>query len=132
MMQEAATAGQVSKTAAEIYDEFFVPALFGEWAERLCYIAKIAPGHTVLDVACGTGATTREAVARVGSKGRVVGLAVLEVAPQLLGALLALTAIRACLTSREGARLVSTGSRAWPRSSHSPRIHLMLFFANLA
>lgn len=74
MMQEAATAGQVSKTAAEIYDEFFVPALFGEWAERLCYIAKIAPGHTVLDVACGTGATTREAVARVGSKGRVVGL----------------------------------------------------------
>ncbi|WP_377194222.1 class I SAM-dependent methyltransferase [Ruegeria meonggei] len=74
MSQDTATAGQVSKTAAEIYDEFFVPALFGEWAGRLCDLARIAPGHTVLDVACGTGATTREAVLRIGSKGRVVGL----------------------------------------------------------
>lgn len=74
MLQDAASAGQVSKTAAEIYDEFFVPALFGEWAGRLCNVAGISPGHSVLDVACGTGATTREAATRVGSKGRVVGL----------------------------------------------------------
>jgi ubiquinone/menaquinone biosynthesis C-methylase UbiE len=74
MSRDDATAGQVSKTAAEIYDEFFVPALFGEWAGRLCDIARIAPGHSVLDVACGTGATTREVAVRVGSKGRVVGL----------------------------------------------------------
>ena len=74
MLKSSASAGQVSKTAAEIYDEFFVPALFGEWAGRLCDFAKIAAGDSVLDVACGTGATTREAVARVGSTGRVVGL----------------------------------------------------------
>ncbi|WP_170428479.1 class I SAM-dependent methyltransferase [Ruegeria arenilitoris] len=74
MSKDAASAGQVSKTAAEIYDEFFVPALFGEWAGRLCERAKICPGHAVLDVACGTGATTRDALARVGPAGHIVGL----------------------------------------------------------
>lgn len=74
MTTQAATAGQVSRSAAEIYDEFFVPALFGEWAPRLCDAAKITPGSAVLDVACGTGATTREAANRVGPNGRVVGL----------------------------------------------------------
>ena len=74
MTTHAATAGQVSKSAAEIYDEFFVPALFGEWAGRLCDAAEIAAGHAVLDVACGTGATTREAAARIGPAGTVVGL----------------------------------------------------------
>ncbi|WP_300550486.1 methyltransferase domain-containing protein [Roseovarius sp.] len=70
----AATAGQVSKSAAEIYDEFFVPSLFGPWAKPLCDAARIARDSDVLDVACGTGANTREAAGRVGSKGRIVGL----------------------------------------------------------
>ena len=70
----AATAGQVSKTAAEIYDEFFVPALFGEWAPRLCDAAGIGPGQHVLDVASGTGATTREAAERAGPGRRTTGL----------------------------------------------------------
>lgn len=74
MTTNAATAGQVTKSAAEIYDEFFVPALFGQWARPLCDTAEIAKGSHVLDVACGTGATTREAAARVGPQGRVVGL----------------------------------------------------------
>lgn len=74
MTSETATAGQVTKPAAEIYDEFFVPALFGAWAGPLCDAVGIAPGSAVLDVACGTGATTREAARRTGPSGRIVGL----------------------------------------------------------
>ncbi|MCD9149820.1 class I SAM-dependent methyltransferase [Pseudophaeobacter flagellatus] len=74
MTTNAASAGQVSRSAAEIYDEFFVPALFGEWASPLCDAAAIEVTHNVLDVACGTGATTREAASRIGSGGRIVGL----------------------------------------------------------
>lgn len=70
----AAAIGQVSASAAEIYDEFFVPALFGEWAEPLCHAAGLKPGDVVLDVACGTGATTRAAKAIVGSDGSATGL----------------------------------------------------------
>lgn len=74
MTSNAATAGQVSKSAAEIYDEFFVPALFGAWAGPLCDAAALAPGQTVLDVACGSGATTREAAQRVHPNGAITGL----------------------------------------------------------
>lgn len=59
---------------AEIYDEHFVPALFGPWGARLAELAELRPGHTVLDVACGTGALTFAALERVGVDGRVVGL----------------------------------------------------------
>lgn len=74
MAMDTATAGQVTKSAAEIYDEFFVPALFGEWAERLCDFADVAADSDVLDIACGTGATTREAARFTGPSGQIVGL----------------------------------------------------------
>lgn len=74
MTTNAATTGQVSRSAAEVYDEFFVPSLFGEWAKPLCDAAQIRNEDEVLDIACGTGATTREAAKRVGSGGRIVGL----------------------------------------------------------
>jgi len=60
--------------AARVYEEFFVPALFGQWAGRVADAAKITRGHHVLDVACGTGVLTREAAARVGPDGFVAGL----------------------------------------------------------
>ncbi len=63
--------GQVSKSAAEIYEEFFVPALFAEWAPRVADATAIEPGQSVLDVACGTGLLARELARR---KGKVVGL----------------------------------------------------------
>ena len=66
--------GQVATAAAQIYEEFFVPALFGAWPETILDAAEVGPGHHVLDVACGTGVLAREALARVGTIGRVVGL----------------------------------------------------------
>lgn len=66
--------GQVNRRAAEIYDEFFVPALFLEWADRVVTAADIQPGDRVLDVACGTGVLTRAAAERAGESGSVVGL----------------------------------------------------------
>ena len=70
--------GQVTGSAAEIYEEFFVPALFAEWSERVADPAGLREGVHVLDVACGTGILTRAAAARVGSTGTTVGLDVNE------------------------------------------------------
>lgn len=69
---------QISLDAAEIYEKKFVPALFGEWAPHLIDIAGVAPGHSVLDVACGTGAVARAAADRIDGHGRVVGLDINE------------------------------------------------------
>ncbi|MCB0160186.1 MAG: methyltransferase domain-containing protein [Caldilineaceae bacterium] len=59
---------------AKIYDEFFVPALFAEWPDRILDAVAVQEGERVLDVACGTGVLARAAVARVGPAGRVAGL----------------------------------------------------------
>lgn len=66
--------GQVSASAAEVYEAFFLPALFQEWTSRVADAAHVTPGQRVLDVACGTGALTRVLVERVGPGGSVVGL----------------------------------------------------------
>jgi ubiquinone/menaquinone biosynthesis C-methylase UbiE len=66
--------GQVTRSAAEVYEEFFVPALFREWAPRVAAAAGVRPGQKVLDVACGTGVLTREVASRVGPEGEVAGL----------------------------------------------------------
>lgn len=66
--------GQLTATAAEVYDELFVPALFGEWASRVADAAGIRVGQRVLDVACGTGVLTRALADRVRPGGTVVGL----------------------------------------------------------
>jgi ubiquinone/menaquinone biosynthesis C-methylase UbiE len=69
-----AARGQVAAAAAEVYEEFFVPALFGQWAEPMLDAAGVAAGDVVLDVACGTGVLARAAAGRVGPGGEVVGL----------------------------------------------------------
>ena len=71
---DKASKGQVTRSAADIYDEFFVPSLFAEWTGRVAERADLTPGQSVLDVACGTGVLAREACERVGSNGSVVGL----------------------------------------------------------
>ncbi|ANK81946.1 MAG: methyltransferase type 11 [Rhizobiales bacterium NRL2] len=62
------------KPPAEIYDEKFVPALFGQWGPVIAGLAGIGAGHRVLDVACGTGALTLACAERAGDRGRVAGL----------------------------------------------------------
>lgn len=59
---------------ADVYDEFFVPALFKQWGPVVAAAAEVKPGDRVLDVACGTGALTLAVADLVGRKGSVVGL----------------------------------------------------------
>jgi len=66
--------GQVARSAAEIYDTFFVPALFADWPPHVLAAAQVATGDRVLDVACGTGALACAAEQRAGPAGDVVGL----------------------------------------------------------
>jgi SAM-dependent methyltransferase len=66
--------GQVISSAAKVYERFFLPALFQEWTARVVDAARIAPGQHVLDVATGTGVLAREAAARLGQDGSVIGL----------------------------------------------------------
>ncbi|MGY1682189.1 class I SAM-dependent methyltransferase [Geodermatophilus sp. SYSU D01176] len=65
---------QVSTEAAEVYESRFVPAIFAEWAPLLVTVAGVAPGQSVLDVACGTGVVARTVADRQGGDGRVVGV----------------------------------------------------------
>jgi ubiquinone/menaquinone biosynthesis C-methylase UbiE len=78
---------QVVGTAAQIYQERLVPAIFGPWAPRVVQLADIRPGDRVLDVACGTGVVAQLAAQQAGPTGRVAGLdpnpGMLEVAASL-------------------------------------------------
>lgn len=64
--------GQVDVSAARVYDDLFVPALFGRFAERVVELARLKQNDSVLDIACGTGAFTRAVRRRTG--GRVMGV----------------------------------------------------------
>jgi SAM-dependent methyltransferase len=72
---------QRTRTPAEIYDQYFVPALFQQWGNTVAEMARVGPGDSVLDVACGTGAFACAALERVGSRGSVTGL---DVNPDML------------------------------------------------
>ncbi len=71
---EQSDKGQVSGSAADIYEAFFVPALFEEWVGPVLGRAGAKAGERALDVACGTGVLARAALARVSPDGKVTGL----------------------------------------------------------
>ena len=77
----SASFGAAALSAMEVYDEVMVPRLFGPWGEYLVDQLEIAPGETVLDVACGPGSVTQIAAERVGALGRVTGC---DVSPAML------------------------------------------------
>lgn len=57
--------GNVSSTMdnfAERYESVLVPVIFRPWARELVSRAAPCDGEHVLDLACGTGALTREVV----------------------------------------------------------------------
>lgn len=65
---------QLAGDAPQIYEEVMVPLWFGRWAEAMIDLVSLQPSETVLDVACGTGVTTRLAKEKVGKDARVDGL----------------------------------------------------------
>ena len=79
---------QISGEKPELYEKYFVPAIFAEWAPRLANAAALALGNSVLDIACGTGILARECKTRVGEAGSVAGL-------DLNGGMLAVAALAA-------------------------------------
>jgi len=71
----AAQTGQVGHEAAETYERFFVPALFGQWTQPMLDAASVAGGSPrILDVACGTGVLARAAAERLGSADSIAGI----------------------------------------------------------
>ena len=65
---------QLVGNGPQIYEEVMVPLWFGRWAEALIDLVSLQKSESVLDVACGTGVTTRMAKEKVGPNGRVDGL----------------------------------------------------------
>lgn len=65
---------QLEGDASQIYEQVLVPLWFGRWAEALVDVLSLKPAESVLDIACGTGVTTRLASSKVGPDGRVDGL----------------------------------------------------------
>ena len=66
--------GQISTSAADVYEQFFVPALFGQFVEPMLDAAGVNDGDRVLDVGAGTGVVARAALQRVGAGGSVVAV----------------------------------------------------------
>ena len=67
-------AWQLSDNAAENYEQYFVPAIFQDWAPRTAGAAEVSNGDRVLDIACGTGVVTRHCADLAGAEGSVTGL----------------------------------------------------------
>lgn len=57
-----------------MYEHQLVGPLFRPFAEAVLDLAALAPGHRVLDVACGTGIVARLAKQQVGDSGFVAGV----------------------------------------------------------
>jgi SAM-dependent methyltransferase len=74
---------QQSPTPAEMFDQYFGPALFTPWAHVLLEYAAPQPGERVLDLACGTGTVARHVVPVVGATGKVVAV---DISPDMLAA----------------------------------------------
>lgn len=73
-VQERASREQLVLESARIYHSRAVPVLFEPWGRRLLDDVPLGPGQRALDVACGSGAVTRLAAARVGVNGSVTGV----------------------------------------------------------
>jgi SAM-dependent methyltransferase len=61
-------------TPAEMYEQFYGPAIFEPCTHVLVAHAAPRPGEAVLDIACGTGQVARRVAPLVGEQGRVTAL----------------------------------------------------------
>jgi ubiquinone/menaquinone biosynthesis C-methylase UbiE len=103
---------QVAGGAAELYQQYLVPAVTAAWAAGLVGRAGLRGGERVLDVACGTGVVARAAAERVGRTGRVAGI---DINAAMLG-------VARALPAGPGARIAwvqgSALSLPFARASH--------------
>lgn len=76
-----ATYRHFTGSAAELYQDFFVPNIATPVSVELLEAAALQPGERVVDLACGTGIITRAAAERVGATGSVTGV---DVAAEML------------------------------------------------
>jgi len=74
--------GESSPNPAQVFEDFFGPAMFQPWAKVLIDLANPSEGANVLDLACATGTVARMVAPRVGSDGSVAGL---DFSPVMLG-----------------------------------------------
>lgn len=65
---------QNAKSPAEIYNDFFGPAMFTPWAKDIVEQAPPPAGARVLDLACGTGLVSAQIAPLIGDAGSIVGL----------------------------------------------------------
>jgi ubiquinone/menaquinone biosynthesis C-methylase UbiE len=65
---------QLTRNAAELYEDVLVPAVFKPWGADLVELADLRHGERVLDVACGTGVVARLVAQKVGTTGEITGL----------------------------------------------------------
>jgi ubiquinone/menaquinone biosynthesis C-methylase UbiE len=65
------TAVAIDTRAAEAYDQYLVPPVFGPWAQFVVDLAEPRADEHVLDLACGTGAVTTRAAKHAA---RVIGI----------------------------------------------------------
>jgi ubiquinone/menaquinone biosynthesis C-methylase UbiE len=68
-------------SVAQVYEELLVPRVFVPWAKLLLEEAKLSPGETVLDVACGPGTVAHMASEITGPKGKVTAA---DISPPML------------------------------------------------
>jgi ubiquinone/menaquinone biosynthesis C-methylase UbiE len=73
-LSNSAAKGQVSTNAAEVYERFFVPALFAQWVEPVLDAVDVHDGDRLIDVGTGTGVVARAALERVGPGGSVTAV----------------------------------------------------------
>lgn len=73
--------GQIASSAAKVYADFFVPALFGQWPDQVLEATGVGAGHQLLDVACGTGVLANAAAKITGPQGAVSGV---DINPDML------------------------------------------------
>lgn len=62
---------EIDTSAAEAFEKFLVPTIFGPWSEMMVEHAGTREGHQLLDIGCGSGAAARYAAKVVGGSGLV-------------------------------------------------------------
>jgi SAM-dependent methyltransferase len=111
---------QAQIDAANAYEALFVPALFAQWAPKVADAAQLKPDQRVLDVACGTGILAREAILRVGLKGRVAGV------DPIPGMVAVARQLEPAVEWREEARVASTEITTHHGTAEFPSIRTMV------